>query len=68
MPAGAHARRSSGLRRGVLGSADAVAQSLALLALTFAVTAAPALAAMTAGAAVPVAYVIAGSAACAWAR
>lgn len=48
------------LRHGVLGSADAVAQSLALLALTFAVSAAPASAAATAGAAVPVAYVIAG--------
>ena len=59
MPHGAHAKTTSetggGLRRGVLGSADAVAQSLALLALTFAVTAAPALAAATAGAAVPVA-------------
>ena len=68
MPRGAHAKTSSGigteggggLRRGVLGSADAVAQSLALLALTFAVTAAPSTAAATAGAAVPVAYVIAG--------
>src|SRR5260370_19955732 len=48
------------LRHGVLGSADAVAQSLALLALTFAVSAAPAAAAATAGAAVPLAYVIAG--------
>ncbi|MGN6795720.1 MAG: APC family permease [Streptosporangiaceae bacterium] len=48
------------LRHGVLGSADTVAQSLALLALTFAVSAAPAIAAGTAGAAVPVAYVIAG--------
>src|SRR5215469_4772378 len=48
------------LRHGVLGGADAVAQSLALLALTFAVSAAPAAAAATAGAAVPVAYVIAG--------
>jgi amino acid transporter len=48
------------LRHGVLGSADAIAQSLALLALTFAVSAAPASAAATAGAAVPVAYIIAG--------
>lgn len=48
------------LRRGVLGSADAIAQSLAMLALTFAVTAAPASAAATAGAGVPAAYVIAG--------
>jgi amino acid transporter len=48
------------LRHGILGSADAVAQSLALLALAFAVSAAPAAAAATAGAAVPVAYVIAG--------
>jgi amino acid transporter len=48
------------LRHGVLGSADAVAQSLALLALAFAVSAAPAQAAATAGAAVPVAYIIAG--------
>jgi len=48
------------LRHGVLGSADAVAQSLALLALAFAVSAAPAAAAATAGAAVPVAYIIAG--------
>jgi amino acid transporter len=48
------------LRHGVLGSADAIAQSLALLALAFAVSAAPAAAAATAGAAVPVAYVIAG--------
>jgi amino acid transporter len=59
MPTGAH-RKSGGLRHGVLGSADAVAQSMALLALTFAVTAAPALAAANAGAAVPLAYVIAG--------
>jgi amino acid transporter len=51
---------SGELRHGVLGSADAVAQSLALLALTFAVSAAPASAAADAGAAVPVAYVIAG--------
>ena len=48
------------LRHGVLGSADAIAQSLALLALTFAVSAAPASAAATAGIAVPAAYVIAG--------
>ncbi|HEY3956721.1 MAG TPA: APC family permease [Streptosporangiaceae bacterium] len=48
------------LRHGVLGSADAIAQSLALLALTFAVSAAPASAAATTGAAVPLAYVIAG--------
>jgi len=48
------------LRHGVLGSADAIAQSLALLALTFAVSAAPASAAATAGAAVPLAFVIAG--------
>src|SRR5579863_7012130 len=48
------------LRHGVLGSADAIAQSLALLALTFAVSAAPASAAVSAGAAVPAAYVIAG--------
>jgi amino acid transporter len=48
------------LRRGVLGGADAVAQSLALLALAFAVSAAPASAAATAGAAVPLAYIIAG--------
>jgi hypothetical protein len=48
------------LRHGVLGSADAIAQSLALLALTFAVSAAPASAAATAGAAVPIAFVIAG--------
>jgi amino acid transporter len=48
------------LRHGVLGSADAIAQSLALLALTFAVSAAPASAALTAGFAVPAAYVIAG--------
>jgi len=53
-------RKVGELRHGVLGSADAVAQSLALLALTFAVSAAPAAAAATAGAAVPVAYVIAG--------
>ena len=48
------------LRHGVLGSADAIAQSLALLALVFAVSAAPASAAATAGAAVPLAFVIAG--------
>jgi amino acid transporter len=48
------------LRHGVLGSADAIAQSLALLALTFAVSAGPAAAAAFTGAAVPVAYVIAG--------
>src|SRR5215813_5193780 len=47
------------LRHGVLGGADAVAQSLALLAVTFAVSAAPALSAASAGAALPVAYVIA---------
>src|SRR6266536_1850037 len=51
----------SGLRHGVLGSADAIAQSLALLALAFAVSAAPAAAAAAAGAAVPAAYVIAGA-------
>jgi hypothetical protein len=45
------------LRHGVLGSADAIAQSLVL---TFAVSAAPASAAATAGAAVPLAFVIAG--------
>ena len=45
----------------MLGSPDAIAQSLALLALTFAVTAAPAGAAVTAGGAVPLAYVIAGA-------
>lgn len=54
------ARQDPGLRRGVLGSADAVAQSLALLALAFAVSAAPGAAAGTAGAAVPAAYLIAG--------
>lgn len=48
------------LRHGVLGSSDAVAQSLALLALAFGVSAAPASAAATAGAAVPWAYFIAG--------
>jgi amino acid transporter len=48
------------LRHGVLGSADAIAQSLALLALVFAVSAAPASAAATAGPAVPLAFVIAG--------
>ncbi|HEY3735587.1 MAG TPA: APC family permease [Streptosporangiaceae bacterium] len=48
------------LRHGVLGSPDAIAQSLALLALTFAVSAAPAAAAATAGVAAPLAYVIAG--------
>ena len=48
------------LRHGVLGSADAIAQSLALLALTFAVSAAPASAAATAGPTVPLAFVIAG--------
>jgi amino acid transporter len=52
--------RTTELRHGVLGSPDAIAQSLAMLALTFAVTAAPASAAATAGAAVPAAYVIAG--------
>jgi amino acid transporter len=64
MPQGVHAKKTGvsegGLRRGVLGSADAVAQSLALLALAFGVTAAPAAAAASAGAAVPVAYLIAG--------
>jgi amino acid transporter len=61
MPVGQSKNGKAGeLRHGVLGSADAVAQSLALLALTFAVSAAPAVAAATAGAAVPVAYVIAG--------
>jgi len=61
MPIGQRRKEKVGqLRHGVLGSADAVAQSLALLALAFAVSAAPALAAATAGAAVPVAYVIAG--------
>jgi amino acid transporter len=68
MPSGSHARAShakapgaDGLRRGVLGTPDAIAQSLALLALTFAVTAAPAGAALDAGAAAPLAYVIAGA-------
>jgi amino acid transporter len=61
MPVSHRAPRTTGeLRHGILGSADAIAQSLALLALTFAVSAAPADAAATAGAAVPVAYVIAG--------
>jgi amino acid transporter len=62
MPPGSHAKApgADGLRRGVLGTPDAIAQSLALLALAFAVTAAPAAAAATAGAAVPLAYVIAG--------
>lgn len=61
MPVGRTRKLKVGeLRHGVLGGTDAVAQSLALLALTFAVSAAPALAAGTAGAAVPVAYVIAG--------
>ncbi len=60
MPTRSRAAGKTGeLRHGVLGSADAIAQSLALLALTFAVAAAPASAAATAGAAVPVAYVIA---------
>ncbi|HEU5420009.1 MAG TPA: APC family permease [Streptosporangiaceae bacterium] len=63
MPSGSHAKSpgADGLRRGVLGTPDAIAQSLALLALTFAVTAAPAQAAVTAGGAVPLAYVIAGA-------
>jgi amino acid transporter len=62
MPARPRSSRVTGeLRHGVLGSPDAIAQSLALLALTFAVSAAPALAAATAGAAVPAAYVIAGA-------
>lgn len=63
MPSGSHAKSpgADGLRRGVLGTPDAIAQSLALLALTFAVTAAPAGAAVTAGGAVPLAYVIAGA-------
>ena len=51
---------STQLRHGVLGSPDAIAQSLAMLALTFGVTAAPASAAATAGTAVPAAYVITG--------
>jgi amino acid transporter len=63
MPSGSHAKSpgSDGLRRGVLGTPDAIAQSLALLALTFAVTAAPAGAALNAGGAVPLAYLIAGA-------
>jgi amino acid transporter len=56
-----HRKGSSELRHGVLGSPDAIAQSLALLALAFAVSAAPAAAAAPAGAAVPAAYVIAGA-------
>jgi len=61
MPVGQGRKGNVGeLKHGVLGGADAVAQSLALLALTFAVSAAPAAAAASAGAAVPVAYVIAG--------
>ena len=55
-----HKKGSGELRHGVLGSSDAIAQSLALLALAFAVSAAPAAAAAAAGAAVPAAYVIAG--------
>ncbi len=53
-------RGSGELRHGILGSPDAIAQSLALLALAFAVSAAPASAAAAAGPAVPAAYVIAG--------
>jgi amino acid transporter len=49
-----------GLRHNVLGSADAVAQSLALLALAFGVSAAPAGVAASAGLATPWAYLIAG--------
>ncbi len=52
--------RSGELRHGILGSSDAISQSLALLALAFGVSAAPAAAAATAGAAVPWAYLIAG--------
>lgn len=50
-----------GLRHGILGSGDAIAQSLALLALAFGVSAAPAAAAASAGIAVPWAYIIAGA-------
>ena len=61
MAVGQRRKRNIGeLQHGVLGSPDAIAQSLALLALAFAVSAAPAAAALSAGAAVPVAYVIAG--------
>jgi amino acid transporter len=61
MPPGHRRNKRVGeLRHGVLGSPDAIAQSLALLALAFAVSAAPASAAISAGAAVPAAYVIAG--------
>src|SRR5712691_11610704 len=56
-----HRKGSSELRHGILGSPDAIAQSLALLALAFAVSAAPAAAAAAAGPAVPAAYLIAGA-------
>ena len=58
---GASEGTHGGLRRGVLGSADAVAQSLALLALAFGVSAAPAGVAASAGLATPWAYLIAGA-------
>lgn len=50
-----------GLRQNILGSPDAIAQSLALLALAFGVSAAPAGVAASAGLAAPWAYIIAGA-------
>jgi amino acid transporter len=61
MSDGASRGTRGGLRHGVLGSADAVAQSLALLALAFGVSAAPAGVAASAGLATPWAYLIAGA-------
>jgi len=51
---------SSGLRKGVLGLTDAVAQSVALLALALGVAFASSAAAGETGATVPLAYLIAG--------
>ncbi len=60
MARGSEGSIHGGLRHNILGSPDAVAQSLALLALAFGVSAAPAGVAASAGFAVPWAYVIAG--------
>lgn len=55
-------RRTGELRHGVLGLADAVAQSVAVLALTLGVAFGSSGAAAAAGASVPLAYLIAGAA------
>jgi amino acid transporter len=60
-PVTPHSRRTAGeLRHGILNIADALAQSIALLSLALGVATATSLAAMSAGAATPWAYIVAG--------